>query len=77
MTEGNMADMMAKLAAAEAEAEKLRSELKESAKAPVTTGTIDELAKQKPAKPENRIDGKGGRAPKTAFRPSAKHRPSS
>ena len=61
MTEGNMADMMAKLAAAEAEAEKLRSELKESAKAPVPTGTIDELAKQKPAKPENRIDGKGGR----------------
>ena len=39
MTEGNMADMMAKLAAAEAEAEKLRSELKESAKAPVPTGT--------------------------------------
>jgi hypothetical protein len=54
-----MADMMAKLAAAEAEAEKLRSELKESAAAPITD--VDELAKQKPAKPESRIDGKGGR----------------
>ena len=32
MTEGNMSDMMAKLAAAEAEAVKLRSELKESAR---------------------------------------------
>ena len=56
-----MAEMMAKLAAAEAEAEKLRSELKDSASAPVTDVTIDELAKQKPAKPETRIDGKGGR----------------
>ena len=55
-----MADMMAKLAAAEAEAEKLRSELKESAAAPLVTD-IDELAKQKPAKPAARIDGKGGR----------------
>ena len=44
MTEGNMSDMMAKLAAAEAEAEKLRSELKESARSP----DLDELA--------NRID---------------------
>ena len=64
MTEGNMSDMMAKLAAAEAEAEKLRSELKESARAPdleELANRIDELAKQKPAKPENRIDGKGGR----------------
>lgn len=56
-----MADMMAKLAAAEAEAEKLRSELKDSAASPLTDVSIDELAKQKPAKPASRIDGKGGR----------------
>ena len=55
-----MAEMMAKLAAAEAEAEKLRSELKESASAPATT-SIDDLAKLKPSKPKSRIDGKGGR----------------
>ena len=56
MTEGNMSDMMAKLAAAEAEAEKLRSELKESARAPdldELAKRIDELAKQKP--PSRRI----------------------
>ena len=60
-----MADMMAKLAAAEAEAEKLRSELKESASAP-----IDDLARQKPAKSKSRIDGKGGR--ETIFGTSTK-----
>ena len=60
-----MAEMMAKLAAAEAEAEKLRSELKESASAP-----IDDLARQKPAKSKSRIDGKGGR--ETIFGTSTK-----
>jgi len=60
-----MADVMAKLAAAEAEAEQLRAELKESASAP-----IDDLAKQKPAKPKSRIDGVGGR--ETIFGTSTK-----
>ena len=60
-----MADVMAKLAAAEAEAEKLRAELKESASAP-----IDDLAKQKPAKSKSRIDGVGGR--ETIFGTSTK-----
>lgn len=55
-TETSMADMMAKLAAAEAEAEKLRSELKQSAAAPV-----EDLSSQTPAKPKSRIDGVGGR----------------
>lgn len=60
-----MADMMAKLAAAEAEAEKLRSELKETA----STG-IEDLSKQTPKKPKSRIDGKGGR--ETLFGTSTK-----
>ena len=53
-----MADMMAKLAAAEAEAEKLRSELKETAAAPA-----EDLSRQTPAKGKSRIDGVGGREP--------------
>ena len=54
-----MAEMMAKLQAAEAEAEKLRSELRAQPEPP--TATVDELARQKPAKPESRVDGTGGR----------------
>ena len=57
-----MAGMMAKLAAAEAEAEKLRTELKTSAAAPMSAdemfaSRVDELSKQTPAKPKQRIDG--------------------
>ena len=60
-----MADMMAKLAAAEAEAEKLRSELKETAAAPA-----EDLSRQTPAKGKSRIDGVGGR--ETLFGTSTK-----
>jgi len=60
--DNTMSDMMAKLAAAEAQTEKLRNELKASAAAPVATdATVDELAKMKPAKGVNRVDGRGGR----------------
>jgi hypothetical protein len=51
-----MAEMMAKLAAAEAEAEKLRSELRETAAAPA-----EDLSSRTPAKKKSRVDGKGGR----------------
>ena len=65
MSEASMADMMAKLAAAEAEAEKLRSELKETAAAPA-----EDLSRQTPAKGKSRIDGVGGR--ETLFGTSTK-----
>jgi hypothetical protein len=62
--DGDMAGMMAKLAAAEAEAEKLRTELKTSEAAPngmtadeMFASRVDELSKQTPAKPKQRIDG--------------------
>jgi len=61
MTEDSLSDMMEKLAAAEAEAEKLRAELKQSAAAPVPELSLDELARQTPAKSKQRIDGVGGR----------------
>ena len=62
MTEQSLADVMAKLAEAEAEAAKLRDELKKSvAVDDGSAASIDELARRTPAKPASRIDGKGGR----------------
>ncbi len=63
LNEASLADVMAKLKAAEEEREKLRAELE--AKTPTTDGgevkTVDELARMKPKKSAARIDGVGQR----------------
>lgn len=65
LNEASLADVMAKLKAAEAEREKLRAELE--AKTPLADGaasevkTVDELARMKPKKSASRIDGVGQR----------------